>query len=188
MISKDIRIISACTQEWDKNINEGKCPNLSISGVGKVNAAIHTMKIIRTHKPKLIINYGTGASKTFWGKLVDCNKFIQGDMDVTALGFREGETPYEENIPSLIDFSQSDIINPLRYDLTCYTGDKFRFPSQYEDVVDMEAYAMAKVCYLHNVDFIAYKYITDEGSADDWVSNCANGTSQFLEVLKEYAE
>ena len=55
-MNKDIRIISACTQEWDKNINEGKCPNLSISGVGKVNAAIHNMKIIRPHKPKLIIN------------------------------------------------------------------------------------------------------------------------------------
>ena len=79
-------------------------------------------------------------------------------MNVTALGFREGETPYEEDIPSLIDFSQSDITNPLRYDLTCYTGDKFRTPSQYEDVIDMEAYAIAKVCYLHNVDFISYKY------------------------------
>ena len=46
----------------------------------------------------------------------------------------------------------------------------------------MEAYAIAKVCYLHNVDFISYKYITDDGSADDWVSNCHMGTKQFKEV------
>ena len=82
----------------------------------------------------------------------------------------------------------SDVINPLTYNLTCYTGDKFRTPSQYEDVVDMEAYAIAKVCYLHNVDFISYKYITDDGSADDWVSNCHMGTKQFKEVLKDYEE
>ena len=87
MISDDIRIISACNQEWE---GQTHFDNLSFSGVVKVNATIHTMKIIRVHKPKLIINYGTGASKHFWGKLVDCNKFIQGDMNVTALGFREG--------------------------------------------------------------------------------------------------
>ncbi len=185
MISNDIRIISACNQEWE---GQTHCDNLSFSGVGKVNATIHTMKIIRVHKPKLIINYGTGASKYFKGELVDCNKFIQGDMNVEALGFNEGVTPYEDDIPMMIDFSQSDIINPLTYGLTCYTGDKFRTPSQYEDVVDMEAYAIAKVCYLHNVDFISYKYITDDGSADDWISNCHKGTKQFKEVLKDYEE
>ena len=86
----------------------------------------------------------------------------------------------------LLDYSQSCIINPLKYNLTCYTGDKFRTPSQYEDVVDMEAYAIAKVCYLHNVDFISYKYITDDGNADDWISNCHKGTEKFKEVLTDY--
>ena len=80
MISKDIRIISACNQEWE---GQTHCDNLSFSGVGKVNATIHTMKIIRVHKPKLIINYGTGASKFFKGELVDCNKFIQGSKSYT---------------------------------------------------------------------------------------------------------
>ena len=122
------------------------------------------------------------------GELVDCNKFIQGDMNVEELGFQKGVTPYEDHIPMMMDFSQSDIINPLTYGLTCYTGDRFRTPSQYEDVCDMEAYAIAKVCYLHNVDFISYKYITDDGNADDWVSNCARGTSQFLDVLKSYED
>ena len=183
MISKDIRIISACNQEWE---GQTHCDNLSFSGVGKVNATIHTMKIIRVHKPKLIINYGTGASKYYRGELVDCNKFIQGDMNVEALGFTRGTTPYENDIPSIIDFL--DVENPLKYNLTCYTGDKFRTPSQYEDVVDMEAYAIAKVCHLHNVDFISYKYITDDGDADDWVKNCSQGTTQFKEVLKEYVE
>ena len=185
MISKDIRIISACNQEWE---GQTHCDNLSFSGVGKINAALHTAIIIRVHKPKLIINYGTGASKHFWGKLVDCNKFIQGDMNVEELGFQKGVTPYEDDIPMMMDFSQSDIINPLTYGLTCYTADKFRTPSQYEDVIDMEAYAIAKVCYLHNVDFISYKYITDDGSADDWISNCHKGTEQFKEVLKDYEE
>ena len=78
--------------------------------------------------------------------------------------------------------------NPLRYDLTCYTADMFKTPNQYEDVVDMEAYALAKICYRNNISFISFKYITDEGNGNDWEKNCGKGISKFKEVLKEYVE
>jgi adenosylhomocysteine nucleosidase len=53
----------------------------------------------------------------------------------------------------------------------------------------MEAYALAKVCYLYDVPFISFKYISDgadEHSAGDWVDNCSDGVREFKEkVLKE---
>jgi len=54
------------------------------------------------------------------------------------------------------------------------------------DVVDMEAYAIAKVCYLNDIDFISFKYITDDGNADDWKKNCGEGVKEFKKVLEYY--
>ena len=55
----------------------------------------------------------------------------------------------------------------------------------YDDVVDMEAYALAKVCHKTGIDFISFKYITDDGNADDWETFCAEGAEKFRELLDE---
>ena len=131
----------------------------------------------------LVINYGTAASKTYKG-LVDCTKFIQRDMDGTPLGFKKGETPFEDE-PSMIDFSH--IKNPMCLNLTCYTGDSFATDlTPYDDVVDMEAYALAKTSWKTDIDFVSYKYISDDGNADDWEKNCSKGVEEFKKVLEYY--
>ena len=189
MKKEDILIVCALKQETQDQL-EGY--DVLYTGVGKVNATYYLTSYLNrslgwySGKPELIINYGTGASKHFKGELVDCNKFIQGDMNVEELGFNRGVTPYEDNVPMLLHFQ--DVENPLRYDLTCYTADMFKTPNQYEDVVDMESYALAKICYRHNIPFISFKYITDDGNGDDWEKNCGKGITEFKEVLKYYAE
>ena len=187
MKSKDILIVSALQVETQNQLDDY---DVLYTGVGKVNATYHLTSYLSrslgwySDKPKLIINFGTGASKHFKGKLVDCTKFIQGDMNAESLGFNKGTTPYEDDIPSMIDFL--DVDNPLKYNLTCYTGDKFRTPSQYEDVVDMESYALAKVCWINKIDFVSYKYISDDGNADEWEKNCGKGVKEFKKVLEYY--
>ena len=59
----NIQVISALPEEW----GDSHCDNLSFSGCGKINATIKTMQIIKRTQPKLIINYGTGASKNYSG-------------------------------------------------------------------------------------------------------------------------
>ena len=152
------------------------------TGVGKVNATYNLMKVLQEDDYDLIINYGTAASKVYKG-LVDCTKFIQRDMDATPLGFKKGETPFD-NEPSMIDFSH--IKNPIGKNLCCYTGDSFVTDIQYMDVVDMEAYALAKTCRNLEIDFVSYKYISDDGNADDWEKNCSKGVEEFKKVLKYY--
>ena len=189
MNKEDILIVCALKQETQDQL-EGY--DVLYTGVGKVNATYYLTSYLNrslgwySGKPELIINYGTGASKHFKGELVDCNKFIQGDMNVEELGFDRGVTPFEDNVPSLLHFQ--DVENPLRYDLTCYTADMFKTPNQYEDVVDMEAYALAKICYRNNISFISFKYITDEGSGNDWEKNCGKGITEFKGVLKYYVD
>ena len=157
------------------------------TGVGKVNATIKlTRKLGKfgSHIPyERIINYGTAGSRKIKKKtLVDCTKFVQRDMDVTGLGFMRGETPFEKEPPLMLEV-YSDF-NPIGRNATCGTGDSFvEDKSQYYgEVVDLEAYALAKVCWTYDVPFISFKYITDgadEQAHEDWESNLADGIVEF---------
>ena len=172
--------------------------NLGISGVGKVNATIKALEIIHNHQPKLIINYGTvGAVAEDVDGLVDCTKFCQMDMDATPLDFKIGQTPFEneKKVPRIIDTNKiSDgykLFNPIGKNLLCGTSDKFVVdkPSMRVDVVDMEAYAIAKVCHICDVKFISFKYISDRANSDsprEWVDHCSDGVKKFKEILEHY--
>ena len=179
-----ILIVSALHQELPDRYEEPFFNhNILFTGVGKINATYNLTKVLSKDRFDLVINYGTGASK-FYDELVDCTRFIQRDMDATPLGFKIGETPFED-APSLIDFS--DIKNPIDKNLTCYTGDSFVTDmTLYGGVVDMEAYALAKVCHKTGIDFVSFKYITDNGNADDWKTFCSEGAKKFKEILKYY--
>ena len=181
-VNRDIQIISALVVEWGNQIEE----YVSFSGVGKINATIKTLEVIEKYKPKIIINYGTAGSTKGVTGLVDCTKFIQRDIDASPLGFPKTMTPYESSVPHIINFSK--IKNPINKKMSCGTGDSFVTSNKgiTTDVVDMEAYAIAKVCYLNNIDFVSYKYITDDGDADDWKKNCTKGITEFKKVLEYY--
>jgi len=180
----DIILISALRDET-QDLFDDLLP-VVYSGVGKVNAALAAAQAIQEHKPRLVINFGTaGSHKVPPHTLLDCNKFIQRDMHVKELGFDFAVTPFEEGVPTVLEFASSGGRN-----LTCGTGDNFVASSDdlQCDVVDMEAYAIAKACYLNNVDFVSYKYITDgagENAAAQWQANCKKGAAKFLDVLRE---
>ena len=57
---------------------------------------------------------------------------------------------------------------------------------QFGNIVDMEAYALAKVCYRYSVPFISFKYITDDADGDaggDWEENVGKGIVKFKEKI-----
>ena len=176
------RILIVCALEMETQ-NQLDDYDILHTGAGKVNATYNLTKVLLEDRHELVINYGTAASKVYKG-LVDCTRFIQRDMDATPLGFNKGETPFESE-PSMVDFSH--IKNPIGKNLTCYTGDSFATDlTPYDDVVDMEAYALAKTCSNFGIDFVSYKYISDDGNADDWEKNCSKGVEEFKKVLKYY--
>ena len=184
MKQSKILIVSALEVETQGQLNSY---DILYTGVGKVNATYKLTKFIESWGSEfpydLIINYGTAGSRKIKKKtLVDCTKFVQRDMDVTGLGFMRGETPFEKE-PSLMLESKPDF-NPIGRHATCGTGDCFvEDKSQYYgEVVDMEAYALAKVCYLYDIPFISFKYITDgadEQAHEDWEKNLADGIEEF---------
>jgi adenosylhomocysteine nucleosidase len=160
-------------------------------GVGKVNAAIALTKELSRYahlgeEMPLIVNFGSAGSRCFAaGTLVACQEFVQRDMDVSGLGFALGVTPYDEAPPSLL-------FDPVFTDLpaaVCGSGDSFATTEIAVDcaVIDMEAYALAKVCWHENARFACVKYVTDGAdhtAADDWQRNVHVAAEEFLRLFR----
>ena len=187
MLNKD-DILIVCALEIE---TQGQLEDYDIlyTGVGKVNATFKLTKrlsgeVVSGFAPKLVINYGTAGSRKIKKKtLVDCTKFVQRDMDVTGLGFMRGEPPFEDEPPLMLDFGITEY-NNIKRRATCGSGDSFveDRTQYYGEVVDMEAYALAKVCYNYKIPFVSFKYITDgadEQAHEDWEKNLADGIEEF---------
>jgi adenosylhomocysteine nucleosidase len=153
------------------------------TGVGKVNAAINATSVLsfKDCENTLVINYGSAGSKKLnKNHLYKCTKFEQSDMDARPLTKNIGITPYDENIypeiSSIIDFYDDGLL--------CSTADRFQEnPSAM--LVDMEAYSIAKVCKILGFNFVAYKFVSDDGNFDEWKENHKNGDELFLRELNE---
>jgi len=152
-------------------------------GVGKINATYNLTKLIHKYNPSKVINYGTaGAIKKGLSSIVECTKFYQRDMDVRGLlNLKLGETPFD-NINEII-------ISDEGY--SCGSGDSFvnKKIEMEVDLVDMEAYALAKVCKLEGVEFKCFKYISDNANDDassDWLENCKKGAKLFQIKMIEF--
>ncbi len=146
-----------------------------LSGCGKINATIATMKAINDGY-RNIINFGSAGTVSDIMGLVEVTGYIDRDMDARALNFKLGQTPFEDGIM----IGESGIV--------CGSGDKFATskPEIACDIVDMEAYAIAKTCLKEGVNFRSFKYISDsadENSASDWEENVHKGNSLFQERL-----
>ena len=148
-------------------------------GVGKINATYNLTKLIHQYKPSEVINYGTaGAIKKGLTGIVECTKFYQRDMDVRSLlDLKLGETPFD-NINEIISSDNG---------YSCGSGDSFvnKKIEMEVDLVDMEAYALAKVCKLEGIKFRCFKYISDnanENADNDWNKNLALGASAFASI------
>ena len=152
-------------------------------GVGKINVTYNLSKLIYKYKPTKVINYGTaGAIKKGLSGIVECTKFYQRDMDVRGLlDLKLGETPFD-NINEIINSDEG---------YSCGSGDSF-VNNQIEmdvDLVDMEAYALAKVCKLESIDFKCFKYISDnadDSASIDWIENCKKGAKLFQIKMSQF--
>ena len=155
--------------------------NVFFCGIGKVNAAAMTAQLIERYQPRQIINFGTAGGITVGAGLHQATRFVQRDMRCTALGAAPGQTPFESDV--MIDLGTDGLI--------CSTGDNFVSDNQLDipaDLVDMEAYAMAKVCERSGVEFLCWKFVTDQadaGAAQDWQELVSAGESWYQEKLRE---
>ena len=155
--------------------------NVHFTGVGKVNAAMTAAQLIEQHKPDVVWNFGTAGGITVDGGLHRVTQFVQRDMVCGGIGCDPGQTPFESGIV----LGEGD-------GLTCSTGDNFVSDPNLEipaDLVDMEAYAIAKVCERAGVEFRCYKYVSDQAdgeASEEWSKTVANGEPYFIRTYITY--
>ncbi len=154
---------------------------LTTCGIGKVNAARSTQLLICRYNPECIINVGVAGgidNNIKIGDIVIGERFVQYDFDLTAFGRELGELPgdigkYIYSDSKLLEKAENILINNSEQKAivgTIASGDKFVtetekskeiYKSFDSSCVDMEGAAIAQVCFIDKVPFIAIRSISD---------------------------
>ena len=187
----DTLVIMALPAESNGVFEEAGVPVL-YCGVGKVNAArILSRELARYahHDAPLpmVVNFGSAGSRRHdTHRFFACRRFVQRDMDVSGLGFALGVTPYEQT-PACLEFEP--VFSGLP-EAVCGSGDSFSTGGVGVacDLVDMEAYALAKVCWSEGARFGCVKYISDGAdhtAAASWQENVHKAAEEFLRLYRD---
>lgn len=170
---KNVLIVAALIEEFPF----GDEFNVLYTGVGKINAALSLYSHLSENGDvETVINVGSaGGVSCKKNSIIQCGTFLDGQLD------------YPGHVEEKISLSTG---------LTVCTFDNFikDKPEKACDCVDMESYALAKVCEKLKVKFLCFKFISDTIGEQDqeaqWVENFQNGKlllkQKVQELLCEY--
>jgi adenosylhomocysteine nucleosidase len=186
-MKRPILLVLALEQENHDHRLSPLADEVIYTGVGKVNATLALTRALsgRADMP-LVINVGSAGSHSFSaGEVVNPVEFVQRDMDCTAMGVPLGQTPFEDRKRLKNGLEAAGIPTT-----TCYTGDSFvteAHPVFHLEVIDMEAYALARVCDAFDAPFLCLKFVTDGAdgeAAEDWSQAVILSAHRLEEALK----
>lgn len=181
----------------DEEILVGCC------GIGKVNAAMFSQFIIDHFNVEEIIVIGAAGAlnqNLNIGDVVCGEKFIYGDVDVTAFGYEFGQMAqmpkyYQGNNVDLNMFSALDF-NVTKG--TIVSVDKFlcEYDANFDllptkDVVEMETCAIAQVAFKNEIKITSFRAISDNSfcsnnAASDYEQTKIIVAKNLFEILKIY--
>lgn len=158
------------------------------TGIGKVNAAMHTMRAICEYHPDVVINLGSaGTLNHKVGDIIVCNRFVDRDLRKVVLDGVISEIEFDRDAINRI-FLSEHLMDHAKLVGTCNTGDSFITEGTdiEGDVIDMESYAVADVCREMGIPFVAVKYVTDivgQNSSQEWyakLKDAREGLTKFF--------
>ena len=156
---------------------------LTKCGIGKVNAAVGAVELIRTFQPDCVISTGVAGGIDKCLKVMDVvasAQIVYHDVwcgEGNAYGQIQGMPTFFEGNKTLFDCAISlDTETPIHGGLIC-SGDKFITDREELDVikgnfpeglaVDMESGSIAQVCHIYKVPFISFRIISDTPGAEN---------------------
>lgn len=172
---------------------------LSLSGIGKVNAAVATALAINRYSPDCIINTGSAGglgSGLKVGDVVLGTLIAHHDVDATAFGYQIGQVPRMrpafESDPYLVKVARKAakaFTGASVYKGLIVSGDQFVHSTEQVEqirsrffgvqVVEMEAAAIAQTCEQLAVPFVVIRAVSDLADEEAEIS--------FEEFLKKAA-
>ncbi len=182
-------------------------------GIGKVNAAVGTMRLVNEHHPDAIISTGLAGGIDVMMQVMDvlaATQSVYHDVDCgVGLGCELGQV---QGLPSRFDADKKLIDHAvlvplaegerLMTGLIC-TGDQFITDRKRLDVIkgnfpdgmacDMESAAIAQTCYLLGVPFLSLRVISDTPGRTDnhqqqWEDFLASMCDRSFHFVKRYLE
>lgn len=182
-------------------------------GIGKVNAAVGTMRLVNQYHPDAIISTGLAGGIDTTMQVMDvlaATQCVYHDVDCgVGLGCQLGQI---QGLPSRFDAARQLVSHAssvplssnerLMTGLIC-TGDQFITDRERLDVIkrnfpdgmacDMESAAIAQTCYLLDVPFLSLRVISDTPGRTDnhqrqWEDFLASMCDTSFRFVKRYLE
>ncbi|WP_028402873.1 5'-methylthioadenosine/S-adenosylhomocysteine nucleosidase [Ectobacillus panaciterrae] len=181
------------------------------SGIGKVNAAMSTTILLERYEPEKVIN--TGSAGGFHhslnvGDVVISTDVRHHDVDVTAFNYEYGQVPgmpatfeADGELVALAEKCMQTAEGVQAVKGTIATGDSFmNDPARVEFIrgkftdlyaVEMEAAAVAQVCYQYKVPFVIIRALSDiagkesDVSFDQFLDKAALHSTNFIVKMLE---
>lgn len=187
---EDAKTETIANSEFTTGTYEGQEIVMLKSGIGKVNAAMSTTILMHHFKPEIVINTGSAGGfdeNLEVGSIVISDEVIHHDVDVTAFGYDMGQVPqmpatYHSN-PELIELAEKAVKELEEYPYAIgliATGDSFmsdpdrvelvrsQFPTM--KAAEMEAAAVAQVCYQFDTAFVVIRALSDIAGKESSIS------------------
>ena len=155
------------------------------AGVGKVNAAVCAQTMALIYEPELIINSGVSgalAPELRVGDVVIGTDVVQHDVDTTALGDEPGFVSTVDRLSFPLDNFASTAIAAAAEELgiravrgRIASGDQFVASTERKEEIvrlfsavtcEMEAGAIAHVCFLNRIPCAVIRSISDGGNEE----------------------
>ena len=184
-----------------------------VCGEGKVNAALCAATLINDYQPDLVLNSGVAGALSpvvTIGDLVVGSKAVEHDMNMTPLGYQQGEVcvPGGKMLYFDCDDAASRLLEQICKDIDDTTtvrgiiasGDIFvsdraqrmRLNDRFGALAcEMEGAAIGHVCYRCGVPFAILRAISDdlnENKGMDFMKFCALASEKTVHAVKAFIE
>lgn len=210
--NKEETVISG--KKYIKGTICGKNIVASVSGVGKVNAAICAQTMILRFSPNIIINSGVagGLSDTIaTTDIVIADKVVQHDMDMTPVGKNPGYIIGLDTVEIKCDKKITDALCRsveklgIHYETgTIASGDQFINGGEKVKYIktvfnasatEMEGAAIGQVCALNKVPFCVLRSISDKADSVSHIDYqtfekiaSENSAGAIIGFMEDYAQ
>lgn len=185
VMEHSVLFVMATTHEYGPALQKRITP--LITGVGPVEAAIGLTKALaalnaESNLPRLVVALGSAGSATLdHAGLYQAHSVSYRDIDASPLGFERGRTPFLD-LPAVVSISAR---LPGMPQASLSTGGNIVTGAVYDsidaDMVDMETFALLRVCQGYDVPLLSIRGISDGRSE---VSKLSDWTD-YLHIIDE---
>jgi len=141
-------------------------------------------------RPNYVILIGSsGSASLAQGEIYQASTVSYRDMDASAIGFEKGKTPFLD-VPAALPLAP---LFPFMPHASLSTGGKVIVGNEFDgleaEMVDMESFAVKRVCQIFDVPLIVLRGISDGKKElqkfDDWTELLPELDQKFAKATAE---